>query len=254
MKWIPDDTGRFARRPYYEPGELDMECERIVTDFLREKHGAVNFPISTDDLTVMIERDTSELDLYADLSKSGEDIDGVTDFYARRKPAVRISRELSTAEAKAPRLRNTLAHEYGHVKFHYFLWDRNFRAENPPDFSKLIARQRRLVAGFRQSAGSKATTTARGPQCRQTRIIEAPADDWMEWQAGYAGAALLMPLTTLKKYVGGGKRGSIGIAEVAGVFDVSEETARARLHKLGLLSGTMGYSPPPVKDNISYTD
>jgi hypothetical protein len=252
MKWVPDDTGRFERRPYFEPGELDAECERIVTDFLRQKNGAVTFPISTDDLTVMIERDTSELDLYADLSQSGADIDGVTDFYARRKPAVRISRELSASEAEEPRLRTTLAHEYGHVKFHYFLWDRNFRAENPPDFVKLIARQRRLVAGFRRSAGSKGTVITGGPQCRHTRIIEAPADDWMEWQAGYAGAALLMPLSALNKYLTGLKGGAIDIAAVSGMFAVSRDAAAARLSKLGFLPDTG--DAPPVKDNISYTD
>ena len=62
MKWIKDVTGRFPERPYYEEGELDFECERIVGDFLRKKYGKVEFPISTSDITVLIERDTSDLD------------------------------------------------------------------------------------------------------------------------------------------------------------------------------------------------
>ena len=251
MKWVADNTGRFRRRPQYTPEEIDNECELIITDFLREKYGKVSFPFSTDDLAVLIERDTSELDLYADLAGDGEDIEGVTDFFARRKPAVRIARELSEDSAKARRLRTTLAHEYGHVKFHYFLWDQNFKAENPPDFWKLINRQRRKVAGFRKNEPSK-SSTAGGPQCRHSLIIEAPENDWMEWQAGYAAGALLMPLTPMKKLVGE-NRGEAMVIEVATIFDVSLDAARARLFKLGLLPGIV-VKDENVKDSVSYKE
>ena len=66
MIWVTDRTGRFPQRPHYKSEELDYECQKVIIDFLRQKHNAVRFPISTDNLTVLIERDTSELDVYAD--------------------------------------------------------------------------------------------------------------------------------------------------------------------------------------------
>ena len=54
---VPDKTGRFSQRPHYKPGELDRECEIIVTSFLQHRHGEAVFPVSTEDLTVLIERD-----------------------------------------------------------------------------------------------------------------------------------------------------------------------------------------------------
>jgi len=123
MKWVIDTTGRFKWRPYYNQEELDNECEQIVSDFLTKKYGAIHFPLSTDDLSVLVERDTSDLDLFADLSRDGEDVEGTTDFFLDKKPAVRTARALSLDSSKQPRLRTTLAHEYGHVRFHNFLWN-----------------------------------------------------------------------------------------------------------------------------------
>ena len=68
MKYVPDKTGRFQRRPHYDPRELDDECERIINEFLNSKYGSVKFPLLTDDLTCLIERDAADLDLYADES------------------------------------------------------------------------------------------------------------------------------------------------------------------------------------------
>jgi hypothetical protein len=176
MKWIPDSSGRFSKRPYYLPEELDIECERIICGFLREKHGGVTFPVSTDDLSVMIERDTSDLDLFADLSKDGEDIEGLTDFFRDKKPAVKIARELSLDGKQNHRLRTTLAHEYGHVKFHYFLWDMSFKREKPANFLKILARQRRKVDAFRKQSGKDSLNGAplphvSGPQCRHALTL-----------------------------------------------------------------------------------
>jgi hypothetical protein len=56
VKYVPDRTGRFSQRPHYEPKELDRECENIIAGFLKERHGAAKYPVSTDDLTVLIER------------------------------------------------------------------------------------------------------------------------------------------------------------------------------------------------------
>jgi hypothetical protein len=115
-------TGRFHMRPYYEVDELDQECERIITKFMQERCGGLILPIPTDILTKLIERDAEDLDLYADLSAEGSDVQGVTDFYPGQKPRVRIAEELSQ-DRHEHRLRTTLTHEYGHVWFHKALWD-----------------------------------------------------------------------------------------------------------------------------------
>jgi hypothetical protein len=57
MKWVPDRTGRFERRPYYEHDELDGECERLIAEFLIEFYGQMPVPIPTGALLKLIERD-----------------------------------------------------------------------------------------------------------------------------------------------------------------------------------------------------
>jgi len=37
MKMIPDRTGRFPERPYYELDELEEECERIMEALLMSR-------------------------------------------------------------------------------------------------------------------------------------------------------------------------------------------------------------------------
>ncbi len=49
MRYVADRSGRFTQRPHYEPKELDRECEAIVSAFLRERHGSVAYPLTTDD-------------------------------------------------------------------------------------------------------------------------------------------------------------------------------------------------------------
>jgi hypothetical protein len=95
VKYVPDRTGRFSQRPHYEPKELDRECENIIADFLKERHGATKYPVSTDDLTVLIERDTESLDQFVDLSSYGCNVEGLTHFQPGRKPCVRISASLA---------------------------------------------------------------------------------------------------------------------------------------------------------------
>jgi hypothetical protein len=245
MKWVIDTTGRFGWRPYYEPAELDNECEHIVAGFLREKHGVVRFPISTDDLTVMLEQETSDLDLFADLSRCGDDVEGVTDFFPHKKPAVRIARELSLDSAKSQRLRTTLAHEYGHVRFHSFLW--NFNAIEHPSqpMMKKLARQYRRYQSIQRTFGNAKTGACFN--CTRDNIFRAPFSDWMEWQAGYVCGAVLMPVSLVRdmaqKILSGREGKSIVangttpelIAGVATKFDVPLDAARIRLLNLGLL-------------------
>src|SRR5579885_3629643 len=107
MKWFKDNTGRFRQRPHYDVDELEQICEDEITSFLKERYGKVDFPVSTGDLTVMIERAVDDLDSACDLEAN---VDGLTDFFPKRKPQVKISRQLQNVEN---RLRTTLTHEYG---------------------------------------------------------------------------------------------------------------------------------------------
>lgn len=227
VKFVRDMTGRFSQRPHYEPQELDRECEAIITKFLKDKYGKVEFPISTDDLTVLIERDTSDFDPYADLSAYGSEVEGVTEFQPSGKPAVKISAALANDSRRENRLRTTLTHEYGHVHFHAYLWQ-----VEPPTVDLL--RQR---------------PNANKQICKRDGILNASQADWMEWQAGHVSGALLMPASYLRRSVTayldahglfgvvgtGGLHGQALIERVQQEFQVSADAARVRLLKLNIL-------------------
>ncbi len=225
MKWIRDNTGRFPHRPYYQDGEIDQECEAVVSEFLTRKYGSVHYPISTNDLTVLLEQKAGELDLYADLSSYGTDVEGVTEFYASKKPRVLISAELVDQPHRENRYRTTLTHELGHVHLHGFL---------------LSGGQQRL---FEMDA--KNTN-----QCIRDKILGANQTDWMEWQAGYASGAILMPLSPLQELVRAFYETSHALAvetpsspegitlvrKVVDSFQVSQDAARVRLLQRKLLA------------------
>lgn len=227
VRYVRDTTGRFSQRPHYKPEELDRECESIITKFLKDKYGKVEFPVSTDDLTLLIERDTSDFDPYADLSEYGGEVEGVTEFLLRDKPAVKIAAGLANDDRRENRLRTTLTHEYGHVHFHAYLWE----VEPPaPDL-------------LRQNPNANKQI------CKRDSILDATQTDWMEWQAGYVCGALLMPISPLRRVVGayqeahdlfgvigiGGTHGQALIERVQQEFQVSTDAARVRLLKLNVL-------------------
>ena len=228
VKMVPDKTGRFAERPHYSAEDLDRECERIVSAFLRKKRGAVSFPIVTDDLEVLIEQEGASLDSCVDLSAFGEDVEGVTEFFPDQGPKVSISDKLATDDRRKNRLRTTLAHEFGHVHFHRHLWAEKFLS------GRLFERK---------SSENKAI-------CKRDTVLNANQYDWMEWQAGYVSGSVLMPLTHIRQLVSeycqslglhgavyqGSQQGLALIAQVVDRFAVSEEAARIRLLKLNLLS------------------
>ncbi len=180
VRYVRDSTGRFLERPHYEPKELDRECENVVSKFLAGKYGKAEFPLSTNDLTQVIEREAEDLDLFADLSKYGTDVEGVTEFHPGAKPSVKISKVLAADERYQNRLRTTLAHEYGHVHFHAYLWD-----TQPPGADLL----RRNPDANRQI-------------CKRDKILGAAQYDWMEWQAGYVCGAILMPASRVRRLAG----------------------------------------------------
>jgi Zn-dependent peptidase ImmA (M78 family) len=227
MKWVPDRTGRFARRPHYLPEELDEECERLIVEFLKQKYGRAEFPVRTDDLTVLIEQ-KADLDSYADLSQEEGDVEGVTEFTPRQRPVVRIADRLSAPHMEN-RLRTTLTHEWGHVHLHRFLYD-------------VEARPGSLFGDEAQPVANK---------CKRDNIVGASETDWMEWQAGYVCGAILMPagplidtvqafrrengllLTNLALASDAGRR---LIETVASRFQTSRDAARVRLLKKHLLA------------------
>ena len=198
-----------------------------MTVFLVDRYGKAEFPLTTDDLTVLVERDSADLDLYADLSDLGREVEGVTHFNPGKKPRVRISEKLAGDVRRENRLRTTLTHEYGHVHFHAYLWD--LEAASPGLFDR--------------------PRTDHPLHCKRDSILDAPETDWMEWQAGYVCGAILMPISRLRGVVreffeGHETTGEVGprsaegralIDVIASTFQVSEEAARVRLAKLGHL-------------------
>jgi len=94
MRYVRDQTGRFPERPHYEPKEIGTMFEHIVVGLLKARHGQVEFPFTTEDLTVLIEQETADLDPYADLSGYGAGVEGVTEFWPGRKPSVKSPRNL----------------------------------------------------------------------------------------------------------------------------------------------------------------
>ena len=232
MKWVKDKTGRFSQRPHYLPDEIDDDCERIIRDFLTKKYGKVEFPIKTDDLTVLIEQ-KADLDSYADLSGEPGEVEGLTEFTPRQRPVVRISSALN-AQNMENRLRTTLTHEFGHVHFHQFMFD---DLENQP------------LSLFAQQAQTHTN------KCHRDNMIGASDRDWMEWQAGYACGALLMPATALLETVkrfreernlpyanlaANSEHGQQLITLVASMFQTSRDATRVRLLKRSVLADGAG--------------
>lgn len=234
MKWVKDRSGRFAERPHYLPDEMDVQSEKVITEFVQARHGKVEYPLTTDDLTVLIESMTQDLDLYADLTSEGANVEGVTDFFPGSRPRVRIEKKLATDRRMANRFRTTLTHELGHVVFHDFLFQGGGSAA-------LFERG--------SSPGSN--------KCKRDNIIDAPQANWMEWQAGFACGAFLMPSTASRECIRNYLQGKglsitrLGVVSAEGQglitaiverFAVSRDAARIRLLQKGALSegGTEG--------------
>ena len=225
MRWVVDTSGRFRWRPWLDKGEIDVLCEDRVRRFLHARHGVVAYPVSTDDLTRLIEQEVDDLDLYADLhDETGTSVvEGMTLFVWGGRPRVRIARALYEDGRRGARLRTTLAHELGHVLLHNFVGDREDGVAIPV---------------------SDEHDTARVASCGLT-VVPGQCVDWMEWQAGYACGALLMPRTALKDVirlvldetghqipVTGAAVGRL-IDRVQGHFLVSAAAAHTRLRHLG---------------------
>lgn len=219
MNWTRDTTGRFRQRPHYTDKELEQICEDAICGFLKDRYGKAVFPVSTADLTVLIEQRVDDLDSHSDLE---DNIDGLTHFFPKKRPKVKIASRLQQPYLEN-RLRTTLTHEHGHVILHGFM----FALED--DLKKLFDGQ------------PKDTRNT----CHRDHM-HGGSVDWMEWQAGFACGALLMPQTELVRvvkafrdaenlpYADIGVTSDPGkrlIARVMGEFQVSEDAARVRLEQ-----------------------
>jgi Zn-dependent peptidase ImmA (M78 family) len=219
VNWTRDNTGRFRQRPHYTDKELEQICEDAICGFLRERHGKATFPVSTADLTVLIEQHVDDLDSYGDLD---DNIDGLTHFFPEKRPKVKIAARLQQPYLEN-RLRTTLTHEHGHVILHGFLFGEE---------SDL----RRLFDGEPKETRST---------CHRDQM-HGGSTDWMEWQAGFACGALLMPQSELARVVKAFRHAEnmpyteIGVTSDAGKrliervmeeFLVSEDAARVRLEQ-----------------------
>jgi Zn-dependent peptidase ImmA (M78 family) len=229
VKYVKDTTGRFKERPHYEPAELDRECEIIIKKHLKSLHGEIRFPVETDDLTKLIELESQSLDLYADLTEFGSEVEGVTEFRPGDKPLVYINKELGEDSKRENRLRTTLTHEYGHVHYHSYLWNMD-------------------IGQMHLSEGNRDTRAI----CKRATILESAQYDWMEWQAGHVCGAILMPASYVREcamhYVD--EKNAYGpfspdseyginlIGIVSQQFQVSKEAAKIRLLRLAVLSNT----------------
>ena len=225
MRWVRDNTGRFTQRPHFEPRELDVDSENIVGEFLGRKYSKVHFPVLTDDLCLLVEECTDDLD-YVDLP---DGIFGVTEFMTGRRPSVRISKALSDNPRMENPLRTTLTHELGHVRFHGPIWELEEQSPRLFDVKK--------PGGHRHES-------------HRDRILGGSENiDWMEWQAGYISGALLMPFSVLKEHVSEFRkeRGITAslmpgtphtdelIDVVSSNFRVSRDAARVRLSQLSCI-------------------
>lgn len=227
VKLVRDQLHGFSERPHYEPRELDQIFERLVVDFLTQKYGVARFPIGTEDLKTLIERDVSDLEQYSDLSRFGAGVEGVTIFKRGAKPRVLVASELTEDDHRENRLRTTLTHEYGHVRLHTYMFD----LETP--------RPLNLAPG----------QTATAIYCKRETMIETRRTDWREWQAGYACGATLMPRSHITRTVRAVQErfnifgpvpvaspgGQALIAAVTSEYQVSPDAARVRLSVLGFI-------------------
>lgn len=234
LQYHKDETGRLPEKPHYKHEELDTMAQKIIleaSDILGDK---VIYPISTDKLTIVIEKYVEDLDLYANLQEEFGDknIEGVTIFFPFKKPIIKISEDLQNVQYKENRLRTTLLHELGHVVIHDPLWQREFKKLQLPFDTK----ERRI-----QICQRKALFSKNEPNYENY--------DWMEWQANYFASAFLMPKDEIYKiykdftkeqksftYIIVESEDAIKLIDlVSQKFQVSKDAAKIRLQIMKIL-------------------
>ena len=210
---------------FQPPKRMDGVAEAAITAHIRSRRDGPLFPVTTDDLTTLIEKHAEVLDIYADLSEFGLGVEGMTLFQQGRKPVVKISTLLSDG-ASERRLRSTIAHEFGHVLLHDPLFQR--RAQ-----PSMFEDERRILQ-----------------VCYRDDAEKPSLGDLFEYQAWFVCGAVLMPYTELASIVvkvaeanrhfldiwQGSELGETIIGHASRIFDVSLPLARIRLLKAGLIT------------------
>jgi hypothetical protein len=207
VTWIKDATGRFAQRPFYAEDELEDRCDAVIASHYDRRGLSLSYPIPTNELVILLETMATTVDIYSELDNG---VEGRTDFRADGSILVQIAGQLGEDEHREHRLRTTLTHELAHIVFHSAL--------------------------FRADGGTTAT-------CHRGQMLDAPSIDWLEWQAGFASTAMLMPRGVIAKLIAdlglskplamGSVHGRQLIGMVTAQFLVSREAAGIRLQRLG---------------------
>lgn len=221
MKWLSDPTRRFVERPHFLESEIQQRVDAALAMCFVGR--APSFPISDQNLDLIVDSLTSHYDPHADLqSRLGEDVEGVTLFRPGEKAKVKISARLMT-ESYRRRRRMTIAHEIGHVLLHCDLYTED-----------------RTLDLFSDSA-------ERGRvYCKHSSML--PGVDWLEWQATFAGGCILMPSLAVREALIAFRGAEIDaplypddedtnkvIGYVSECFDVSCDAARVRLMQTGFV-------------------
>lgn len=229
----PVTLTKLLGKPDFQPDKrLIGQTETLIVPHIRKRRPADQlFPVTTDDLTTLLEEHVDQLDLYDDLTHYGSGVEGLTLFSFGKRPTVRIAPELSEATNKN-RLKSTIAHELGHVVLH----DPMFQSRN-------------------QSGLFDASTTAYQVSFRDGDSSASQSDIY-EYQAWFFCRALLMPHSEVGRLIQERRNVSGHISDIwhesalgheivhslALHFGVSEALARIHLIKIGALSKD---APPP---------
>ena len=223
MKTLHTESGPFAERPHFAPGEIDRIC-------LSELQKANCLPAAPEPIRIdrFIEKRFNVVPEYDDLP---DGVLGYTKFGKRGVEAIVVAKALDTGGGKVAerRIRTTLAHEGGHGLLHAYLFalqdmGASLFDSEPKDKDKILCRD---VPGEGSRQG--------GYDGR-----------WSEYQANKAIGGLLLPKRlvglALQPYMTPG--GSIGVAildqgrrekavrALADIFDVNPVVARLRIDDL----------------------
>lgn len=223
-RWLADGTRRFARRPVFGTDDIETAAANLSTDYYATRGQEPQTAWSDDDLERLVDAITSEYDSACDLSFIDFDVEGATQFSFINDPVVMIERRLATEQFRRRR-RMTIAHEIGHVVVHRMLFQPS-AAEMMELFTDLEGAA--PVYCFREGI-------ARG-------------DDWMEWQASYFAAALLMPRGDVLSSLGdhfsnrevlsfppSSRQAKTAIEIISTAYDVSADAAKVRLIEMRVI-------------------
>ena len=171
MKWVRDKTGRFPQRPHYLP-QGDRRRMRAHDPCLPEQE-------------IRKGRDSQSRPTISRSSSRRKRISIPTPIFPASPARLRASRNLPPASGPSlefPRAQRT---QHGKPAAH------NAHARiRPRSLSPVHVRRPSEPAAI---SCSRSRRQAHTNKCHRDNMIGASERDWMEWQAGYACGAILMP-------------------------------------------------------------